>query len=79
MILVQLNIKTKQFYVPIRQIQSNLCKNTKINKQSHVKFWFNRKKYGAVSYLFGCNSVQSEWIEFNLLADTLHIFCSTNI
>jgi hypothetical protein len=31
------------------QIQSNLGKNTEINKQSHVKFWFNRKKYGAVS------------------------------
>ena len=25
------------------QIQSNSSKNTEINKQSHVKFWFNRK------------------------------------
>ena len=32
------------------QMQSNLGKNREINKQSHVKFWFNRKKYGAVSY-----------------------------
>ena len=23
--------------------QANLGKNTEINKQSHVKFWFNRK------------------------------------
>ena len=23
-------------------------KNTEINKQSHVKYWFNRNKYGAV-------------------------------
>ena len=28
--------------------------NTEINKQSHVKFWPNRKKYGAVSYLLSC-------------------------
>ena len=28
--------------------------NTAINKQSHVKFWMNRKKYGTVSYLLGC-------------------------
>ena len=27
-----------------------------INKQSHVKVWFNRKKYGAVSYLFSCTN-----------------------
>ena len=26
-----------------RQIQSNLGKNIKINRQSHVKFWFNIK------------------------------------
>ena len=39
------------------QIQSNSSKNTEINKQSHVKFWFNRKKYGAVSYLFSCNKL----------------------
>ena len=27
--------------------QANSVKNTVINKQSHVKFWFNRKLYGA--------------------------------
>ena len=26
-----------------QEIQSNLGKNIEINKQSHVKFWFNRK------------------------------------
>ena len=26
---------------------ANLGKNTEINKQSNVKFWFDRKKYGA--------------------------------
>ena len=34
--------------------QANSVKNTEINKQSHFKFWFNRKKYGAVSSLFSC-------------------------
>ena len=29
-------------------------KNTEINNQSQVKFWFNRKKPGAVSYLLSC-------------------------
>ena len=33
--------------------------NTEINKQSHVKFWFNRKKYGAVSYSLSCISLLS--------------------
>ena len=33
--------------------QVNSGKNTEINKQLHVKFWFN-KKYGADSYLFSC-------------------------
>ena len=37
-----------------RQIQSNLCKNTELNKQSCVEFRFNRKKYGAVLYSFSC-------------------------
>ena len=27
--------------------QVNSGKNTEINKQLHVKFWFNRKKYGG--------------------------------
>ena len=39
------------------QIQSNSGKNTEINKQSNVKFWFNRKKHGAVSYLFSCTDL----------------------
>ena len=43
------DVHTVQFYVPIRQIQSNLGKNSEINK-----FWFNREKYGAVSYLVSC-------------------------
>ena len=42
---------SEQFYVPIRQIQSNLGKNTEINKQSHVKFWFNRKNM-ELSHIF---------------------------
>ena len=40
--------------VPIRQIQSKTGKNIEINKQLHVKFWFNRKNYGAVLYLLSC-------------------------
>ena len=28
--------------------------NTKVNKQSHVIFWLNWRKYGAVSYSFSC-------------------------
>ena len=42
---------SEQFYVPIRQIQSNLGKNTEIYKQSHVKFWFNRKNM-ELSHIF---------------------------
>ena len=38
-----------QFRTILGLDQANLGKNTEINKQSHVKFWFNRKKYGAVS------------------------------
>jgi hypothetical protein len=34
--------------------QANSVKNTEINKQLHVKFWFNIKEYGAVSYLLSC-------------------------
>ena len=30
--------------------QVNSGENTEINKQSHVKFWLNWMKYGAVSY-----------------------------
>ena len=42
----------EQFYVPIRQIQSNFGKNTEINKQSQVKFWFNRKKNMELSHIY---------------------------
>ena len=35
--------------------QANSVKNTEMNKQLYVKFWLNRKKYEAVSYLFSCN------------------------
>ena len=38
--------------------QVNSGKNTEINKQSYVKFWFIRKKYGAVSYLLSCITLQ---------------------
>ena len=33
-----------------KQAQVNSGENTEINKQSHVKFWLNWIKYGAVSY-----------------------------
>ena len=29
-------------------------KNTEVNKQSHVIFWRNWRKYGSVSYPFSC-------------------------
>ena len=35
--------------------QVNSGKNKEINKQSHNKFWFNRKKYEAVSYILSNN------------------------
>ena len=49
--------------------QVNSGKNTEINKQSHVMFWFYRKKYGAVSYLFSCtdNTQANERIDLNPL------------
>ena len=34
--------------------QLNSGENTKINKQSHLKFWLNWIKYGAVSYSLSC-------------------------
>ena len=40
--------------------QVNSCKNTEMNEQLHVKFWFNRK-YGTVSYLF-----TNRWHDFTL-------------
>ena len=43
------------FRFRLGEIQLNLDKNTEINKQSQVKFWFNRKKLIAVSYLLSCN------------------------
>jgi hypothetical protein len=45
------------------QIQSNLGKNTEINKQLHVKFWFNRKKNGAVSYLLSCATKRANYFK----------------
>ena len=36
--------------------QVNSGENTEINKQSHVKFELNWKKYGAVSYSLSCNT-----------------------
>ena len=45
-------------------------KKTEINKQSHVKYWFNRKKYGAVSYFFSCNkNTLKTFIYFQHCAD----------
>ena len=58
------------------QIQSNLGKNTKINKQSHVKFWFNRKKYGAVSYLLSCISNKFPYCYCWSQNNKTFIFCS---
>jgi hypothetical protein len=49
--IIVLNIKKKNNF---RFWSGNSGKNTEINKQSHVTFWFNRKKYGAVSYLLSC-------------------------
>ena len=34
--------------------QVRMGKNTDINKQSGVKFWFNWRKHGAMSYSFSC-------------------------
>ena len=47
--------------------QVNSVENTEINKQSHVKFWLNWIKYGAVSYSLSCNQwfvilLQSQYI-----------------
>ena len=58
---------------PSDQIQSNLGKNIEINKQSHVKFWFDRKNMElshiilAVpkSFFYGMKSDQAKSI--NLL------------
>jgi hypothetical protein len=36
--------------------QVNSGNNTEISKQLHIKFWFDRKRYGAVSYSFSCNN-----------------------
>ena len=39
-------------------------KNTKIDKQSDVKFWLNLIKFGAVSYLLSCTGVRIEQFHF---------------
>ena len=44
----------EQFYDHIMQKLVRTGKNTEINKQSHVKFWLNWRKYETVSYLFSC-------------------------
>ena len=49
---IGLNIRTEQF-----QAQVNLGQNTEINKKSHVKFWLNWIKYGAVSYSLSCTEI----------------------
>ena len=41
--------------------QVNSGNYKEMNEQSYVKFWFNRKKYGAVSYLFTIR-----WHDFTL-------------
>ena len=45
----------KQFYEHSMQKLAKTGKYTKINKQSHVKFWLNWRKYKTVSYSFSCN------------------------
>ena len=44
--------------------QVNLGENTEINKQSHVKFWLNWIKYGAVSYSLSCTVVKQSQSKF---------------
>ena len=52
---IVLQIKTKQYYEHIMQKLVKTGKYTEINKQSHVKFWLNWRKYRTVSYSFSCN------------------------
>ena len=49
-------IKTKQLYDHIMQKMVKTGKYTEINKQSDVKIWLNRIKFGAVSCLLSCNN-----------------------
>ena len=44
----------EQFYEHIMQKQVKTGKYTEIDKQSHVKFWLNWIKHGAVSYSLSC-------------------------
>ena len=44
----------EQFYEHIMQKLVKTGKYTEINKQSHVKFWLNWRKYRTVSYSFSC-------------------------
>ena len=44
----------EQLYDHIMQKLVKTGKSTEINKQSHIKFWLNWIKYGAVSYSLSC-------------------------
>ena len=57
-LILKLLWTSKQNNFIFRSGKFSLGKNTEINKRSHVKFWFNRKNYGAVSYLFSCKSTR---------------------
>ena len=35
-------------------LEQGTGKNTEINKQADIKFWFNWRSHGAVSYLLSC-------------------------
>ena len=51
---IVLQIKLKHFYEHNMQKLAKTSKYTKINKQSHVKFWLDWRKYRTVSYSFSC-------------------------
>jgi len=49
--------------------QVRLGKNTEINKQSGVKFWFNWRKHGAVSYSFSCTGQFDRMVNTQMMED----------
>ena len=51
-VLIKLVCRSKQFYEYIMQKLVKTGKYTEINKQSHVKFWLNWRKYRSVTYSF---------------------------
>ena len=55
-VLIKLFRYAEQFCEHIIQKPVKTGKYKEINKQSHVKFWLNRIKYGAVSYLLSCTT-----------------------